>query len=169
MVKKYKNKSNKRFIDMNKKRWASDVKSSHGTLTAVIQVVLYSYFSETNDITNFSVWLTTNKFNFKSVDYKKRKERIINALHEFTPEYYKINMIKEVILYKNYVYYSEESHLKSFDIATALLTKISLDDKKIHAKFEFITKEKAIKEFNKFIGYKVKRNNKLKVLGVFYG
>ena len=165
MVKKYKNKSNKRFIDMNKKRWASDVKSSHGTLTAVIQIILYSYY----DITNFSVWLTTNKFNFKSIDYKKRKAKIINALHEFTPEYYKINMIKEVILYKNYIYYSEKSHLKAFDRATALLTKISLDDKKIHANFEFKNQEDAIKEFNKFIGYKVKRNNKLKVLGVFYG
>ena len=78
-------------------------------------------------------------------------------------------MVKEVILYKNYIYYSEKAHSRVFDIATKLLNKITLNGKKLHANYEGISKELAIKNFNKFVGYRIKRNNNLKVLAINYG
>lgn len=172
-IKKYirKSKNNKKYlkdksIKMNKSRWNKDIKKEHGTLTITIHAVLFKSYN-TSEHQDYGIWLSTMKFNLVGV--KNKHKQILIDLKQFEPEYFAKYMVKEVILYKNYIYYSEKAHSRVFDIATKLLNKITLNGKKLHANYEGISKELAIKNFNKFVGYRIKRNNNLKVLAINYG
>lgn len=149
---------------MNKARWSKDVKSKHGSMRVTIHSILYEWFSTGEEISNYGIWSLGMVFQFptgKTSEYKK--EVVLDSNERATPEYYKRNMLREIIMYKDFMYYTDKGQHRAFDKSRALIDKITRS-KKIYEELTTISEDAAVKEWTKFVVYRIKRGNKMKVL-----
>lgn len=154
----------KRSADMNRKRWANDNPAQHGSMRIAIRYLLYEWHSPTANESNYDVYLLIKTFGFRAGESKQKKDRfMLDRIEADTPNFYKEHIIRDIILYKDYRFYSKEGNLKSFAKATALSDKI-WRNKKVQDKLTYVSESEAIKIWGKFVAYNIKRGNKLKVL-----
>jgi hypothetical protein len=149
---------------MNKARWSKDVRAKHGSMRVTIHSILYEWFSPTEELSNYGIWNLGMVFQFptgKTSAYKK--EVVIESNDRATPEYYKRGMIREIVMYRDFRYYTDEGQHRAFDKTRALIDKITRD-KKIYEELTAVSEDEAIKKWTKFVIYRIKRGNKMRVL-----
>ncbi|MEM3264678.1 MAG: hypothetical protein QXH07_01860 [Thermoplasmata archaeon] len=156
--------SREHSLAMNKARWAKDIKEKHGTMRVTIHSILYEWFSPSVGISNYGIWNLGMIFYFPvGIKLAEKNDKVIASNDRATPEYYKNGMIRETILYRDYRFYTDAGQLRAFNKIREMINRITRD-KKVYEELTGITEEEAIKIWNKFVIYRIKRGNKLKVL-----
>jgi hypothetical protein len=133
-----------------------------GTVIAVVRAILYDFVSETAGESYYGIWQIGMSFRFDSrTKLKEKAEFILSELDKATPDLYKKHMIREITLYRNFRYITNLEG--AFDKAKTLLDKM-LRSKKIYNMMSGIDEDEAITIWHKYVIYKLKRGNKVRVL-----
>jgi hypothetical protein len=134
-----------------------------GIIVAVVRAILYRFESpNVTENSYYAIWQIGMTFRFESgKPLEEKKQYILNDLDNETPELYKLNMIRQITVYRNFRYISHLDY--AFDRAKTLLDKITRD-KKVYEKLSGISEDEALKEWRKYVIYRIKRGNKVRVL-----
>jgi len=133
-----------------------------GRVRAVVVSLLYEWFSPNEGISNYGIWNLGMLFQFKSGTSKKEIDNYVNAAVERTiPQYYKNTAIRQIVVYRDFRFITKP--VAAFDRAKALIDKITRN-KKVYEQLTAVSEAEAIKIWNKFVIYRIKRGNKVKVL-----